>query len=409
MIANADGTNERKLVAVKNPPEAIISPAWSPDGKRIAYVLSNLDSNDQTVFEAQVADGSTKPLTAQRWLRLYRLAWLADGSDLLMLATPGQSFVFQIWHLSYPEGEAHRLTNDLNDYQGMSLAADSNTLAVVQSETRASIWVAPVGDASRARPVTSGSGKADMVSAWTPDGRIVYHSNASGTDDIWITGADGGSPKQLTSNARINQSPAVSPDGRYIVFNSDRTGVPHLWQMNLDGSDQRQLTNGASGEQNAQFSPDGRWLVYRTAFGKQTIWKMPAEGGEPVQLTDKLSRVPTVSPDGKLVAYFYRDENAPWRVAIAPLEGGAPLRTFDIEGVSLDLNWTPDGRALAYTDSRSGVSNIFAQPLDGGKPVQLTDFKADRIFSFAYSRDGKQLALSRGTVNNDVVLISNFK
>ena len=409
MIANADGTNERKLTAHKNPPEGISSPAWSPDGKRITYVLSNFDSNDATVFEAQVADGSTKPLTTQRWFRVSRLAWLSDGSGLLMLAPPGQRFGAQIWFLSYPEGEARQLTNDLNNYTGMSLAADSDTLAVVQSETQASIWVAPVGDASHARPVTSGSGKADLSVAWTPDGRIIYHSNASGTDDIWITGADGGSPKQLTANARINQAPAVSPDGRYVVFHSDRTGIPHLWRMNLDGGDQRQLTNGASGEQNAQFSPDGRWIVYRTTFGKWTIWKIPAGGGEPVQLTDKLSRLPTVSPDGKLVAYFYRDENAPWRLAIAPLEGGAPLRTSDIEAVPFDLSWTPDGRALAYTDTRSGVSNIFAQPLDGGAPKQLTDFKADRIFSFAYSHDGKQLALSRGTVNSDVVLISNFK
>ena len=408
MIANADGTNERKLVAVRNPPEAILSSAWSPDGRRIAYVRSNTDSNDQTIFEAQVADGSTRPLTAQRWLRIFRLAWLADGSGLLILATPGQSFISQIWHLPYPEGEARQITNDLNDYRGMSLAADSNTLAVVQSETQASIWVAPVGDTSRARPVTSGSGKADTAPAWTPDGRIVYQSNASGTDDIWITDAGGGNPKQLTANARINQAAAVSPDGRYIVFHSDRTGVPHLWRMNIDGSDQRQLTNGASGEQGARFSPDGRWIVYSTSFGKRTIWKMPADGsGESVQLTDKISRVPTVSPDGKLVAYFYRDENGPWRIAVAPIEGGQPLKTFDIN--SAGLRWTPDGSALAYIGGPGGVANIFAQPLDGGAPKQLTDFKADRIFSFAFSPDGKQLALSRGTTSNDVVLISNFK
>ena len=407
MIANADGTNERKLVAVKNPPEAIISSAWSPDGKRIAYVLSNTDSNDQTIFETQVADGSTKPLTAQRWLRIGRLAWLGDGSGLLMLATPGQSFGHQIWHVSYPEGEARQLTNDLNNYTGMSLATDSNALAVVQSETQTSIWIAPVGDTSRARPVTSGSGKADTAPAWTPDGRIVYQSNASGTDDIWITNADGGNPKQLTANARINQAPAVSPDGRYIVFHSDRTGVPHLWRMNIDGSDQRQLTNGASGEQGARFSPDGRWLVYSTSFGKRTIWKMAADGGEPVQLTDKISRVPTISPDGKLVAYLYREENSPWRIAVAPIEGGQPLKTFDIN--STGLRWTPDGRALAYIGLKDGVSNIFAQPLDGGSPKQLTDFKADRISSFAFSGDGKQLALSRGTVRNDVVLIKDFR
>jgi eukaryotic-like serine/threonine-protein kinase len=413
MIADADGTNERKLLAHKNPPEAIGAPAWSPDGKRIAYRVLHYDSNDSTVYEAQVAGGSTKALTARRWLRINRLVWMSDGSGLLMLATPGQRFVHQIWHLSYPEGEARQLTNDLNNYPGMSLTADTGTMAVVESETQASIWLAPAGDASSARPVTSGSGKADVSHDWTPDGRIVYHSNASGSDDIWLVNVDGGNPKQLTANARINDGPVVSPDGRHIVFYSDRTGAPHLWRMNIDGSDQRQLTYGAVGEQSPQFSPDGRWVVYRTAMGRPTVWRIPADGGEPVQLTDKHSISPTVSPDSKMVAYYYsEDENAPWRIAVAPLEGGEPLKTFDVSrsfsSPSL-LRWTHDGRAVAYLITRDGVSNIFAQPLDGGAPKQLTDFKAGRIFSFAFSRDGKQLALSRGTVNSDVVLISNFK
>jgi hypothetical protein len=73
------------------------------------------------------------------------------------------------------------------------------------------------------------------------------------------------------------------------------------------------------------------------------------------------------------------------------------------------LDVSPDGRALAFIDTKNGVSKIVAQPLEGGPPKQLTDFKADRIFSFAYSRDGRQLALSRGTQSSDVVLISDFK
>jgi Tol biopolymer transport system component len=64
---------------------------------------------------------------------------------------------------------------------------------------------------------------------------------------------------------------------------------------------------------------------------------------------------------------------------------------------------------IAYTDTKNGVSNIFAQPLDGGPLKQLTNFTADRIFWFEFSRDGKQIALSRGTQTSDIVLISNFK
>jgi Tol biopolymer transport system component/DNA-binding winged helix-turn-helix (wHTH) protein len=410
MIANADGTGARRLVAHKNPPEELDAPAWSPDGKRIAYAVVDHRSNDSGIVEAEVATGIIRPMNARRWLRIIKLAWLSDGRRLLALATPGENFVYQVWQLSYPDGEAQRLTNDLNSYASMSLAAGADTLALTQAATEANIWVAPANDLGRLRAVTSGSGKADGVSSWTPDGRIVYHSTASGTYDIWITRPDGGTPQQLTSNARINQGPAVSPDGRSIVFLSDRTGTPHLWRMNIDGSDQRQLTNGASGEQNPQFSPDGRWLVYRTAFGKPTVWKMPAGGGDAVQLTSKMSRAPIVSPDGTLVAYLYREDDGPFRLAVAPFGGGGPVRTFELPSTyERIIRWTPDGRAVAYLDAPNGVSNIVAQPLDGGAPVPLTSFTADRLLAFAWSPDGKQLALSRGTTGGDVVLIKDFR
>ena len=73
------------------------------------------------------------------------------------------------------------------------------------------------------------------------------------------------------------------------------------------------------------------------------------------------------------------------------------------------MRWTPDGRALRYIDTQGGVSNIWSQPLDGTKPVQLTNFKTGRIFNFDWSRDGKWLALARGTTTSDVVLISDLR
>lgn len=73
------------------------------------------------------------------------------------------------------------------------------------------------------------------------------------------------------------------------------------------------------------------------------------------------------------------------------------------------FRWSTDGKAILYTDTRNSVTNIWAQPVDGGPPKQLTDYKAEQIFEFDLSRDGKQLALSRGTVSSDVVLISNFR
>jgi Tol biopolymer transport system component len=132
-----------------------------------------------------------------------------------------------------------------------------------------------------------------------------------------------------------------------------------------------------------------------------------------VLITNKLASQPVVSPDGKLIACYLRDERTgAINIALLPFEGGDPIKLFDLpQTASLydSVSWTPDGRALTYINGRGIVLNIWLQPVDGGQPRQLTDFHTDRIFSFGWSRDGKWLAVSRGVANNDVVLISNFR
>jgi serine/threonine protein kinase/Tol biopolymer transport system component len=408
MIANTDGSGEHKLVTHRAP-EVCGWPSWSPDGKTIAYTVGNFDSNDMTIFEARVADGAFKPLASRRWKRVGRMAWLADGSGLLVLATAGQTLSHQIWYLSYPAGEAHLLTDNLNNYVDLSLTANSSELATVQYGEQGNIWIAPSGNAFR--QITSGVGLIEgrWGISWTPDGRIVYSSKSGDGRDIWMIDADGENRRQLTANARINGQPAVAPDGRYILFLSTRTGIPHIWRMDLDGGNPRQLTN-AAGEQDPSGSPDGRWLVYMTAFGEPSVWKMPAEGGEPVRLSDKLLASPSVSPDGKLVAcLYYNHQKAAPQIAIVAFEGGQLLKTVDLGGNISKLHWMPDGRAIGYVDTKNGVSNILVHSLDSVTPKKLTDFKSEEIFAWDLSRDGKQLVMSRGTETREVVVISNFR
>src|SRR5205809_74569 len=83
----------------------------------------------------------------QRWWRVERLAWLRDGSGLVFTAKEGIASPSQIWHLSYPGGQARRITNDLHNYLGLSLTADSAALVTVQSEQVSNIWIAPNDDA----------------------------------------------------------------------------------------------------------------------------------------------------------------------------------------------------------------------------------------------------------------------
>jgi len=150
------------------------------------------------------------------------------------------------------------------------------------------------------------------------------------------------------------------------------------------------------------------------ASGRLTIWKMSLETGEPpVQLTHERASFPAISPDGKWVACNYRDEQggAQWRIAIVPFEGGAPAKIFDIPSASSlrPIRWSPDGSAITYISTRDEDSIIWSQPLDGSAPRKLIDFKADQIFDFAWSRDGRWLALARGAISTDVVLIKNLR
>ena len=189
--------------------------------------------------------------------------------------------------------------------------------------------------------------------------------------------------------------------------------------MDVDGGNPKQLTRGAV-RIHPQCSLDGKWVIYHSfVSGTQTLWRVPIDGGDATQLTDKLSSFPAISPDGKQIACYYRGATKSpdkFVIAVLPFEGGEPTLVFDMpesigwrRGVPSELRWTPDGRALAYIANRGGVSNTWTQPLAGGPPKQLTDFKADQIFSFDWSRDGKQLAFARGVVNDDVVLISSFR
>ena len=184
--------------------------------------------------------------------------------------------------------------------------------------------------------------------------------------------------------------------------------------MDTDGGNLKQLTAGPL-DSFPRVSPDGRWVVYSSArSGAQRLWKVSIDGGESVRLTDKYTLNPTVSPDGSLIACHYREDepNQSYKVAIIPFAGGDPVKVLDFPqsfSGGPGLRWTPDGRALTFIDTVNGVSNIWSLPLDGGARKQLTDFKTDQIFWFDFSRDGKQLALSRGTQTSDVILIRDFR
>lgn len=422
IVANVDGSGEQRL-ATRRPPDVYVTggragsgPAWSPDGQLIVSGVGRFAR--QQVVAVSAVDGSEKPLGPDSWQVVGHLSWLPDGSGLVMTASD-QRLLPQLWQLSYPKGEARRITNDLNPYFDVSLDANAVTLVTVQADARTQhLWVLTPGeDSGAAKKIVSSTGGGIEPSSWTPDGRIVYAAPVYDRWNLWVANQDGTEQKQLTGFTNpINVRPTVSPDGRYIVFVSDRAGPRNIWRVDSDGSNPVRLTTGII-DTWPSCSPDGRWVVYASNIsGKPSLLKVPIDGGDTVQLTTNNSELiaPSISPDGKLIAYSDRGKqsSSPARIVIISFDGRDPIKTFDLPAAArLDtpVRWAPDGRALAFVQTRNEVSNVWSQPLEGGAPKPITDFKTELIFTFDWSRDGKQMALWRGRVTRNVVLISNFR
>ncbi len=415
-IVNADGTNERKLASLLGNRFISGSCSWSPDGKVIACGVGNDESAEhhQTVATIMVADGTLRELSEYKWDGIDSVVWLSDMSGIIFSAddTGGGEGISKLWEMSYPAGESRRLTQDLTDYSRITITGDGKTLVAVESESSNGVWVSPNADPNLAKQITTHKDNAARGIAWTPDERIVYVSMMSGKTEVWVMNSDGTNAKQLTNDGRIKYTPVVSADGRYIVYGTSQGGAG-LWRIDIDGGNPILLTRKGSDEANPDISPDGKWIVYSSwVLGKQTLWKMSIEGGDPTQLTQFSSTEPHVSPDGKLIACFYRDEKQSWRIAVVPFEGGEPLKTFDIpQTVNLDMTakWTPNGRGITYINGGGGGRNLWLQPYPDGPPKQMTDFKANGLHRREWTRDGKQVALVRGDSTNDVVMITNFR
>ena len=418
MISNLDGGDEQQLAVRKYPEHFSLhsAPAWSPDGQTIVLVTQTGDKQGffMKLTQLRVSDRKEVELGKKRWLEIGQITWIEDGSGLIMIGQDETSPFMHIWRASYPAGEMQRITTDANDYRSVDIPSSSDFLLTVQRQTLTSIFIAPKGQPESPRQVTSGAGRFFDLS-WTPDGKIVYASDASGGADIWEMEADGTGPKQLTAGVGRNYAPVVSADGRYIFFHSNRSGSWQIWRMNRDGGNSVQMTKGEEESNWPDITPDGKWIVYHhSTRGVPTVWKMPVEGGNPTQITSSLAMRPAVSPDGKSIAFWLKEDkpNAPWRIAVAGFEDGVVRKQFDIPQSPANSNsvmhWTEDGSGILFIDFRNGVTNLMLQSVDGGAPKQLTKFAKEVFYSFDFSPDGR-LVLSRGFWTNDLVVLRDVR
>ena len=131
---------------------------------------------------------------------------------------------------------------------------------------------------------------------------------------------------------------------------------------------------------------------------------VPIEGGTPTKVTDGGSV--TVSPDGGSIAFTAQAKDGRSSLVVCSLPGCSSPRAIGAARFEAALAWTPDGHGVAYAND----GNVWVQPLSGGDPRQLTRFTDNRfIGSFAWSRDGKRLAITRSTTSHDIVLFKGLK
>jgi Tol biopolymer transport system component/tRNA A-37 threonylcarbamoyl transferase component Bud32 len=404
-IANLDGSGERQLAARKAP-DQFHAPAWSPDGKTIAYSVHSSSGPSAVLAATPVEGGPERRISSRLHGGVWALRWMPGGNGLIATANPQYPFL-QLWYFTYPGGQAQSITNDLNSYSGLSLTGDGSALVTVQNETVSHLWVVTPSDLRSAREISTGRSDGLNFVAFAGNGNLYFEApDSSGATQIWSTGPEGAGRRQITTGESNSGLPAPCGD-RHLVFFSFRAGAPHIFLSDLDGGNVRQLTNRGE-EFQPSCSPDGTWLTYVSRDSKSLgVWRIPPEGGSPVRIWDR-PVYSEISPDGRSVLVT----GANGKVTILPAGGGQPIRSFEKVpwlGYWAIVHWSADGTALLYGKTVGGVTNIWQRPLNGDAPQQLTAFTTERITAFAVSRDGKKLALARGTTSSDVVLIRDLK
>jgi eukaryotic-like serine/threonine-protein kinase len=403
-IANADGNDEHTVASLPQTWAGFQpGPAWSPDGGAIATSIMHLGSEKGfTLRVISLARGEGRDLYSTT-RQIGRPQWLQGGNALLAAIDDDHG---QLWTISYPDGKASQITNDLANYdQSISLSRDAKTIATIQWNVVSQIWEVPSFDSSEPRQLTSGTRSFTNAVAG-PDGRLLAQST---DDDLWIINDDGKQPVRLVETRGVN-FPAWC--GVFVVFDTYQSGTGELIRVDTDGT---HLTKLATGPLTMpRCSPDARFIYYVLMSRPQKILRLPMEGGSPVEIGtipgNGLLRPMNLSPDGKLLSYFYEASgpNPGNKIDVIPVEGGPPVHTFDAPAMRGGGRWSPDGKAFQYVFTQDGVSNLWEQPLDGGKPRQLTHLHSGGILNFAWYPDGRRLLLARGEIGGDVVLLRDL-
>ena len=405
-VIDADGRNERKLLT-RQRPFRIGDNQFSADGKSIAFAAGQSwnGGSDFRLMRLDLADGAESQISPKTFFDITNLKWLPDGDSLLLAAKENHDGRLRIWHVSTATGEARALTKDATDYIGLSLDKAADKMIATHVSNTFHLYLARMDDASNPKSLAV----ARTGVAFAPDGKIVYEGNDG---DIWRINRDGGEQRQLTNNSFSDVYPRMSSDGRYIFFTSNRSGSTQVWRMNVDGSNQIQITKREGGYP-AFVTPDGKWVYFESGL-HQTLWRVSTEDGNETEVSNGKVSNPAFSPDGNLVAYFFRQESDNrLRIGVMSVEARTVLRTFVLADDTFyqgRIAWISDNRSFYYVTINGSQNLLWSRSLDNDNPPHLiANLGNDEIAGFALSPDDNSFAFIRGKWIHDAVLIEGLK
>ena len=399
-------------------------PAWAPDGQRIVAAVfrpsPGAPLGGERLVAFSVKDGTEQPLNSQAWGEVSGIAWLPDGSAVVVAGSDVNSDVHQLWLVSSPRGAVRRITNDTNDYADVSVSGDGATIAAVSNHQIISLWTARA-DTPEAAARVPGDDIQDLVPV--RNGDILFMKSKSARSSIWRMASDGSAQRQVTPERLEAFGPVPAALADVIVFNTlsqqNQASAPCGGWIS-DGSGLAEIPGGVNRFAQS-VSPDGKTVFFtksapNVASGSDSkLWKMPVAGGaEEVVAETKPLAPPLFSPDGKhLIRYSLNTENptAPLRIEVLVALGERPLRTIELPADAFNIEWAYSSDALTYVRLVGGSTNIWRQPIDGRAAQAVTHFPPGQsLNNYAWTADGSRLFFNRfERGSSEVLLIKNFR
>lgn len=385
------------------------SPAYSPDGKKIAFI-SNRDGMPSVYV--MNADGGDVRKLVNDLPNCSGLAWSSDGTKLYF----------------YSEGRAYVVNADGGNltklpYRFGSLSPDGKKIVfgkelILGSNQIREIFVDDVTGGNTIGLANNLLSSSDPF--WSPDGKRLAFTCFHDSFEICAIDANGKNLVRLSNNRAWDSQPIWSPDGTRIAFYSSRNckgNVMAIHVMNADGSNVMQLTECQTFGYGKSWSPDSRNLLYASdRDGNFEIYAINADPSHQTNVTRHLAedREPVWSRDGKKIA-FISNRDSKDSLFVMDAYGANPRKL--VSNVTSRLSWSPDGRRIVFYAAWAGNNDVYVANADGSGVVQLTHNTADETepvwapdgtkILFTHSIDGKFQLYVMNADGSGLVRISN--